>query len=195
VALSRLRVTGGHLAGRRFRAPAAGTRPTSDRVRESLFSRLGDLTGLAVVDLYAGSGALGIEALSRGAASLVCVDRAVPALNCVRANVAELGLVDRVRVRKGEVVGVVRQLGRAGERFDLALVDPPYESQEAYAALSALVEAEVLAPEAMVVLERGRRHPSPEVAGLIPLDERRYGDTVVARFVKSGPGDPEDREP
>jgi 16S rRNA (guanine966-N2)-methyltransferase len=83
----------------------------------------------------------------------------------------------------GDVPQVVARLGRARERFDLALLDPPYGSDEPARALEALVDSEILAPGAMVVLERSRRHPSPRVSGLSALDERRYGDTVVARFI------------
>ena len=182
-----LRVTGGRFAGRRLRAPRGGLRPTADRVRESLFARLGDLEGAAVLDLFAGTGALGIEALSRGAASLVSVERARGAVAVLRANVAALRLNSSTRVMVEDVVHAVRRLGRAGMRFDLVLADPPYASREAQRALEALVEAEVLAAGAVVVLERGKSHPSPYVAGLALLDERRYGDTVVTRFVAAVP--------
>jgi 16S rRNA (guanine966-N2)-methyltransferase len=140
-----------------------------------------------VLDLFAGTGALGIEALSRGAASLVSVERARGAVAALRANVAALHLQSSTRVLAEDVAGAVRCLGRAGERFDLVLVDPPYASGEAQGALEALVEAEVLAAGAVVVLERGNRHPSPSVAGLAPLDERRYGDTVITRFTAAVP--------
>ena len=182
-----LRVTGGQFAGRRLRAPRGGLRPTADRVRESLFARLGDLEGAAVLDLFAGTGALGIEALSRGAASLVSVERARGAVAALRANVAALQLQFSTRVLVEDVAGAVRRLGRAGERFDLVLADPPYASGEAQGALEALVEAEVLAAGAVVVLERGSGHPSPSAAGLALLDERRYGDTVITRFTAAVP--------
>jgi 16S rRNA (guanine966-N2)-methyltransferase len=177
-----LRVTGGRLAGRRLRAPRGGLRPTGDRVRESLFARLGDLEGAAVLDLFAGTGALGIEALSRGAASLVSVERARGAVAVLRANVAALRLNSSTRVMAEDAVDAVRRLGRAGMRFELVLADPPYASGEAQRALEVLVEAEVLAEGAVVVLERSRSHPPPLVAGLALLDERRYGNTVITRF-------------
>lgn len=182
-----LRVTGGRLAGRRLRAPRSGLRPTGDRVRESLFARLPDLEGAAVLDLFAGTGALGIEALSRGAASLVSVERARKAVAVLRANVAALRLDSSTRVMAVDVVEAVRRLGLDGVRFDLVLVDPPYASGEAKRALEALVEADVLAAGAVVVLERSRSHPSPFVAGLAVLDERRYGDTVITRFAAAVP--------
>lgn len=177
-----VRVTGGRLAGRRLRAPARGVRPTSDRVRESLFARLGDLGGTAVLDLYAGTGVLGVEALSRGAESLVCVEKAASTLAVLRANLAALGLADAVRVVAGDVSRAVRRLGAEGARFDLVLADPPYASDELRRALEALAEARVLAPHGVLVVEHGRRHPVPEVAGWKALEEWPYGDTRVTRL-------------
>jgi len=136
-----------------------------------------------VLDLYAGSGALGIEALSRGAARVTFVDHAAATLRVLRANLADLGIESFAAVVAGDVPAAVRRLGHAGERFDLVLVDPPYASEEPVRAFEALVGSAVLSPGARVVLERDRRHPSPAVAGLAALDERRYGDTVLARFV------------
>lgn len=179
----RLRVTGGRLRGRRFRIPRGGVRPTSDRVREALFGRLSDLDGVSVLDLYAGSGALGIEAISRGARAAVFVERAMRIVAALRENLVVLELEQLARVEPGDVPRVVNRLGRAKERFDLVLVDPPYASNEPTRALEALVNSGILGPDAMVVLERAKRHPSPQVRGLSMIDERRYGDTVVARYV------------
>ncbi|MFQ5417807.1 MAG: 16S rRNA (guanine(966)-N(2))-methyltransferase RsmD [Myxococcota bacterium] len=180
-----LRITGGRLSGRKLRTPRAGARPTADRVRESLFARLGDLEGADVLDCYAGSGALGIEALSRGARSLVCIERARGTAAILAKNLELLGLDSSSRVIRDEVTAALPRLGRARERFDLVLMDPPYASKEAPEALAALVRAGVLAVGATVVLERGRSHPVPDVEGLSPLDERRYGDTVISRFTAS----------
>jgi len=179
-------VTGGHLSGRRFRAPGGEVRPTSDRVREALFGRLGDLDGARVLDLYAGSGALGIEAISRGAAEATFVERESQTLEVLRANLAALGIDSIASVAPGDVPAVIRRLGRAKKRFDLVLIDPPYASEEPTRAFEALVGSAVLSAGSMVVLERDKRHPSPNVEGLSAVDERRYGDTVVARFV-AGP--------
>jgi len=179
----RLRVTGGRLSGRRFRVPPGEVRPTSDRVREALFGRLGDLDGVHVLDLYAGSGALGIEAISRGAAQATFVERNARTLGVLRENLVALGIDSIASLVTGDVPAAVRRLGRAEERFDLVLIDPPYASEEPARAFEALVGSAVLHRGAMVVLERDRRHPSPGVEGLSALDERRYGDTVVARFI------------
>jgi 16S rRNA (guanine966-N2)-methyltransferase len=176
-----LRVTGGRLGGRRLRAPARGVRPTGDRVREAVFARLGDLEGAAVLDLYAGSGALGVEAASRGAASVVFVERAPATLAVLRANLDALELGDQ-RVIASDAGRAVARLGREGHRFDLVLVDPPWASHEAPRALAALVAAGILAPHALVVVEHGRRHSLPVVRGLVVLDERQYGETLVTRL-------------
>jgi len=183
-----MRVTGGRLAGRRLRAPrGSAVRPTSDRVREALFARLGDLDGAAVLDLFAGTGALGIEALSRGAAEVTFVERAGPALACLEANLAELGLTSEGRVLGAGVTAALRRLGREAVRFDLVLLDPPYASGEAEAVLAALVAEDLLRPEATVVLEADRHHPVGAVPGLALLDERRYGDTLIGRFAPVDP--------
>lgn len=182
-----LRVTGGTHAGRRLRAGGGSLRPSADRVRESLFARLGALDGVDVLDLYAGCGALGIEALSRGAASLVAVERAASSLRALRANLDALGLAGRARVVAADAATAVRRLGDEGARFGLVLLDPPYASGEAVRAQRALLEAGVLARDALLVLERGRRHPVDIAEGLALLDERRYGETVIARLEAAPP--------
>jgi 16S rRNA (guanine966-N2)-methyltransferase len=182
-----LRVTGGLLGGRKLKTPPQGVRPSADRVRESVFARLGDLEHAAVLDLYAGSGILGVEAISRGAALVVCVERSHATLTVLRANLESLGLDSVARVIGRDVVDAIRALGGEGERFDLVLLDPPYASDEAPRALAALVSAQVLNPDAVVVLERSRSHPLPPVDGLTIWDERRYGDTVISRFTVAIP--------
>jgi len=111
------------LSGRRFRVPRGGVRPTSDRVREALFGRLGNLEGARVLDLYAGSGALGIEAISRGAVEATFVEREAKTLAVLRANLAALGIDSIASVAPGDVPAVVRRLGREKERFDLVLIE------------------------------------------------------------------------
>ena len=180
-----MRVTGGDFGGRVLRAPAKGLRPTSDRVRESVFARL-DVSGAAVLDLYAGSGALGIEAYSRGAESVVFVEQAAGCVAAVRANIAALGIADGTTVMANDVPHAVRRLSAQGRTFDLVLLDPPYASDEAVRAFEALAEGRVVENAGLVVLEAPRRQALPAVAGFELLDERRYGDTVVARFTPSG---------
>lgn len=181
-----VRVTGGRFGGRPLVAPAGrAVRPTSDRVRESLFARLGALDHARVLDLYAGTGSLGIEALSRGAETVVFVERSASALTALRRNLETLGLDSGCappRVLREDAARAVRRLGRQGERFDLVLLDPPYASPELERALEALAEASVLLPTAEVVAEAPRRHPLPAPGGLALRDTRRYGDTMIARY-------------
>jgi 16S rRNA (guanine(966)-N(2))-methyltransferase RsmD len=184
-----LRVTGGTLRGRVLRAPrGAATRPTADRVRQSLFARLGDLSGAGVLDLFAGTGALGIEALSRGAARAVFAERARPALASLDANLRELGLGPASRVLRGEVGAALRRLAREREHFDLILLDPPYGTAELSLALREVVHGNLLAPEGTLVLETSWRHPPGDVPGLQRRDERRYGETLVVCYAL-GPAD------
>lgn len=162
--------------------PGRSVRPTTDRVREATFARLGRLDGARVLDLYAGSGALGIEAFSRGAANIVFVERSRASLEALRKNLHTLGLGRGVRVVARGAAEAVADLGRAGERFDLVLLDPPYETAEQERALTAIVAAGILVPGAVVVVERSRHHALPRVEDLVLRDERRYGDTVVSLF-------------
>ncbi len=184
-----MRVTGGSLSGRRLRAPATrGVRPTADRVREALFARLGCLDGARVLDLYAGTGSLGIEALSRGATRAVFVEREGPVVALLRANLAALGLASRSRVVRGDVTAMLRRLARQGERFDLVLVDPPYASREASLSLGRLAGAGILARGATVVVETSRRDALATPSGLVVVDERRTGGTKITRFAEAAPG-------
>lgn len=182
MAASGVRVTGGRLGGRRLRTPADGARPTSDRVRESLFTRLGDLEGTTVLDLYAGTGVLGAEAVSRGAERAVFVEREARCVAVLEQNLKRLGLEQRTQVMPTDVVRALRQLGTRRERFDLVLLDPPYASEEVPRALQALCDSGVLLPGATVVVEHHRRHPVPDQQGLRPCDTREYGDTAITRL-------------
>lgn len=170
-----MRVIAGALGGRRLVAPAGrDTRPTSDRVREALFSILGPLDGARVLDLFAGSGALGIEALSRGAASAVFVERAPAALKALRANLETLGLTVPVAAR--DVRAFLRDARAAGDTYDLAFLDPPY--RDAAGLGPALELAPLLASGGRAVSESDRRAPLT-LPGLEVVDERRYGDTLI----------------
>jgi 16S rRNA (guanine966-N2)-methyltransferase len=149
-----MRIVAGELGGRRLRAPrGAATRPTGDRARESLFARLGPIDGLDVIDPFAGTGALGLEALSRGARSCVFAETARAALLCLRENVELLGVADRCRVLRIDGSRLLRDEASAGRRFGLVLLDPPYTLlPRLLPTLGDLVEA-VAAPGALVALE------------------------------------------
>src|SRR5438046_5625830 len=149
-----MRVIAGELGGRRLHAPhGLRTRPTSDRVREALFMALGPLDGARVVDLYAGSGALAIEALSRGAVWADAVDADRQAREALRRNLEELDLVDRVRIWPLRLPAGLSRLGETLARAELVLADPPYGGAEARALLERLGGPGVLAAGARVVLE------------------------------------------
>ena len=171
-----MRVIAGSRGGRALAAPEGrATRPTSDRVREALFSILADVCGAAVLDLYAGSGALAIEALSRGAARATLVDSAPAAVAAIRRNLAALDLDALVRREDARVF--LRAALRSGPQYDLVFLDPPYRhASDLGAELSADLGA-LLAPGARVVAESDRR--SPLRLDLPLLDERRYGDTLI----------------
>lgn len=179
------RIISGVAGGRRLRTPpGSSTRPTSDRVREALFSRLehrGLLDGTHVLDLYAGSGALGLEAASRGAALVVLVESNKAAAQVIRANAAVVGTGD-VRV-VGDTVERALAVGPPdGIRIDLVLVDPPYDVDEPTltAVLTALVERAWLTTDAFVVVERSSRSPQPTwPEGLELSGEKRYGETAI----------------
>ncbi len=186
-----MRVIAGRLGGRRLQAPPGrATRPTSDRVREAVFSMLGPVAGARVLDLFAGTGALGIEALSRGAAQAVFVERDAHAARVLRANLAALHIAaDAAQVRQLDALEALRDARAREETYDLVFIDPPYaRARPAPSApeppnagrwgpqLSAILPS-LLGPGARVVVESDRRAP-------LELDvalerHRRYGDTSI----------------
>ena len=182
-----MRIVAGVAGGRRLAVPPRGTRPTSDRVREAVFSALQarrDLAGARVLDLYAGSGALGLEALSRGAAHVRFVESDHRAAEVIRCNVEALGLGglggSAVQVSTGDVPAVLR--GSPDQPYDVVLADPPYAlTDDALSAvLSALISGGWLAPAALIVVERAARALPPAWPdGVSELTNRRYGDTAV----------------
>jgi 16S rRNA (guanine966-N2)-methyltransferase len=169
-------VIGGELRGRRLAAPSGtAVRPTSDRVREAIFDILfsqGGVTGAQVVDLFAGSGALGIEALSRGAAAVTFVERDPDALAAIRANLVSVGLGDAERDGDATVVqaDAERWVASTAARYDIALVDPPYRFEGWNSLVGPL-------PADLAVLESGSEIAVPE--GWVVIKSRRYGSTIV----------------
>lgn len=178
-----MRIVSGTFRGHPLRTPPGdGTRPTSDRVRESLFASLESLdmlTGTEVLDLFAGSGALGLEALSRGAARATFVEKSAAVCRVIESNVRSLGVGDRAVVRNRAALTAVQGLGDAS--VDLVFADPPYPLSEAD--VTALLEA--LVPklrdqDSLVVLERSARSPQPELpAGLAVFREKVMGETTL----------------
>jgi 16S rRNA (guanine966-N2)-methyltransferase len=188
------RIIAGAAGGRRLRtAPGAATRPTSDVAREALFASIGTLTGWAVLDLYAGSGAVGLEALSRGAAEVVLVESDRRAAGIIRLNIASLGLSGAMLI-----VGPVERVLRRGPgplaRRQLVFADPPYAAPaaEVAAMLAALAGSGWLARNALVVVERDARSgPPPWPPQYVPGRSRRYGETVL--WYGTVPAEPTDQ--
>jgi 16S rRNA (guanine966-N2)-methyltransferase len=175
-----MRIVRGSLGGRVLRAPhGADTRPTSEKVREAIFNILPNVEGMQVLDLFAGSGALGIEALSRGAAHATFIDQAKPALAAVRGNLRELGLEARSTVLAGDAVALAARHVPASP-WQLVFIDPPYRSDLAVRAVKTLAH---LAEGAVIVIEHDRRNAPPDALGsLLRTDQRRYGDTLVSFY-------------
>ena len=177
-----LRVIAGTVGGRRLVAPKGGARPTQDRVKEALFSSLGDLVvDAAVLDLYAGSGALGLEALSRGAAHAVMVDSDAAAVTAIRANVEATGFGRQATISQRPVDVFVKS-GAPGGPFDLVFLDPPYDlpAAEVAGVLAGLAATGAVEPGATVVIERGRGgDPVTLPEGWDVRRERSYGDTLL----------------
>ena len=178
------RIVAGDLGGRRISAPSGrDTRPTSDRVREALFSTLESLTDLAgcrFADLYAGSGAVGLEAASRGAGAVLLNEADARAARTVRANISALDLGARCDLVVGRIPSALATPPR--RPYDVVFADPPYELPESEVAelLRTLVTGQWLASDAVVVLERSTRSPEPSrVEGVTPQRGRRYGESML----------------
>ena len=176
-----MRIIAGHAKGRRLVAPRGEqTRPMQDRVKEAIFSSLGArVIDADVLDLYAGTGSMGLEALSRGAHRVVFVERDRHALKALRTNCENVGL-------GGDIVGgEVRQyLARASQTFDLVFVDPPYADDDAAITETMELVARCTGYEGTVILHRGVGSSCPEVESLVLEDERRYGGAQLWRFQK-----------
>ena len=176
------RIVAGAAKGRRLAVPARGTRPTSERAREALFSSLAalvDVDGARVLDLFAGSGAVGLEALSRGARAVTFVESDRTAFDVLKRNIETVGL-DGAQPHRRQAA--THLLGGSDEPFDLVFADPPYAYGQAHLAalLTALAAPEWLADGAIVVVERSARgEPPPWPAGIEAVQDKRYGEGVL----------------
>jgi 16S rRNA (guanine966-N2)-methyltransferase len=179
-----MRIIAGEFRGRRLAAVRGRIRPTSDKVREAIFNILGPAVAEAkVLDLFAGTGALSLEALSRGAADTVLVEEQATALSVLRQNLEALGIQERVRVLALPVSGALKKLAAQGAQFSLIFLDPPYGRGLALETLTALENSDLLMPAARVVAEHSHREALPERLGRLRLSlDRRYGDTQVAFY-------------
>lgn len=181
-----MRVIAGEAHGRRLRAPRGlVTRPATARVRASIFSRLAarmELEGAQVLDLFAGSGSLGLEALSRGAARTVFVDSSRAAATVIRDNLRALGLEQRAEVIMAGVERAIAALGARGARFDLVFVDAPYRNDISAAVLDALGAGGLLEVDAYVVVRQAGRAPEISPAGLEVINRTTMGDHRIALY-------------
>ncbi|MHC1786280.1 MAG: 16S rRNA (guanine(966)-N(2))-methyltransferase RsmD [Christensenellales bacterium] len=175
-----MRIIAGDYRSRRIVAPAGDrTRPTLDQTRESLFNVLqGQVAGARVLDLFAGSGALGLEALSRGASLAVFCDNNREAAGAVRQNLRSLRAEDRARVLQMDCMQALAVLSAEGQCFDLVFLDPPYQMDYG-PVLLALARAGILAQGSLVIVEHERRKPLPIPAGLESIRQKEYRDTVI----------------
>lgn len=181
-----MRIVAGSLKGRAISTPqGAGTRPTSDRARQAIFNVLEHaawsepIGGMRVLDLFAGSGALGFEALSRGAVFCLFVETDDAARGCIRENADAFGLMGVTRVHRRSAIDLGPRPGSAGEAFDIAFLDPPYRKGLGELSLERLVAGNWLKPDALVILERGSDEPPIETPGYHLVDTRHYGAAQV----------------
>ncbi len=178
-----MRIIAGKYRGRRLRAPRGRwMRPTSDRIRESIFNIIGEaICGQQVVDIFAGTGAMGIEALSRGARHAVFVDRHPLALECVRANLGPLENADQWHVIRQDAGISLQGLMKLDRRFGYAFIDPPYNQGLAAKALRSLMACDAMAPGGLIVLEHHRLEKLDTLDTRMTLrDQRQYGKTLVS---------------
>jgi len=183
-----MRIVAGIAKGRRLVAPTGrDVRPTADRVREAVFSSLGArVLGARVLDLFAGSGALGLEALSRGAAEAVFVERSRAVIDVLARNIELVGAGDRSRIVRGEFATALATLASEGACFDLVFLDPPYDAGLVTPALRGLWERRLLGPGARIVVEQ-RRKDAPELTGNLRIcASKSYGDTAITMIDAPG---------
>ncbi len=175
-----MRISAGEQRNRRLRSPRGRkTRPTSDRLRQAIFNVLGPaVAGARVLDLFAGSGAFGLDALSRGAERVTFVEKDPAALASLAANVAALGWEERVRILGEDVGRALPRLASAGEQFDCVFLDPPYDTALGVATLEALAPATVLSENAVLIVQAFHKAAFPEGCGVLVRSwQRRYGDS------------------
>jgi len=180
-----MRVLAGTLKGQRLTTPrGAVTRPTMDRIRIACLDTLTPfLASGPFLDLFAGAGGVGIEALSRGAPAAVFVERSAPALGALRENLARLGVDDRSRVLRQDAALALDTLAGRDERFAVVFLDPPYDSPRAGVVLAALARGDVLAPGAVVAVQHASKAPPPTPTGVLHVwKARKFGETTLTFF-------------
>jgi len=181
-----MRIVAGIAKGIRLDVPPGrDVRPTADRVREAMFSSLGArVPGSSVLDLFGGSGALGIEALSRGAALAVIVEHHRRAADVIAANLARAGLGERARLVRGDALRAIPALAAERLAFEVVFVDPPYAGDLAARAIEAVFDRGLLAPEGIAVVEHDKRRPFSCASALRVAAEKTYGDTALTYLTR-----------
>lgn len=178
-----MRIVSGKLGGRKlFSTGGDGTRPTSDRVREALFNILGGrVTNTSVLDLFAGTGALGIESISRGARSAVCIDNRKAAIGTIRKNLQHLDLEEEIKIIMWDIARNLNCLQAPAPIYDLVFMDPPYERGLIQKAIENLHRSQSIRPGATLVVEHSSRERLPQDLDFVDLeDQRKYGKTLVS---------------
>ncbi|MFD0897960.1 16S rRNA (guanine(966)-N(2))-methyltransferase RsmD [Loigolactobacillus binensis] len=184
-----MRIISGEFGGRRLKAvPGQATRPTTDKVKEAIFNMIGPyFDGGRGLDLFAGSGGLGIEAISRGLNSMILVDRQYAAIKVIKENVAITKAVERFRIIKTNAERAIQQFAVNGEQFDLVLLDPPYKAQQITAELTKFAELQLLAPAAIIVCETNSETVLPEqLPGFTHLRRQIYRITAITIYQYGG---------
>lgn len=175
-----LKIVAGSAKGRKLAGPkTAGIRPATAQVRKSVFQILGDLSGRDVLDLFAGSGSMGLEALSRGAERVVFVDSQQAAISLLFKNLETTAFLHRSHILKKNAAGAIELLFKKGRRFDLIFIDPPYDRGLVDATLKKLRKFPLLSPDGQIICEHSPRERPAFLSGLTKTDQRKYGQTWV----------------
>ena len=175
---------GGSARGKRLRGPSGFKfRPTTGRVKEFIFSYLGEeVEGARVLDLFCGTGSLGIEALSRGAKEIIFVDKSLQSLKILEKNLEDCGFTDRTRILRKDVFRLLRRMGKEGEKFNLILADPPFKDSLRGQIVRAVDENNLIKHEGFLILEHEFHDPDPREHEMKLLKQRRFGHCVVSVY-------------
>lgn len=180
-----LKIVSGSAKGRKLKGPKkAAIRPAAARVRKSLFDILGDLSGQKVLDLFAGTGSMGLEALSRGADEVTFVDSNSQAIALLFHNLKQTGFLEKAHVLKQKAQPALDWFHRKKVGFDLIFLDPPYDKGHILPCMKKLNDYEILSSEGLLLCEHSPRELPPFLSGLQKVDERKYGQTIVSFFKK-----------
>ncbi len=176
-----MRIIAGSAKGRRLASPkSSATRPVLDQVKESIFNILFDVGDLRVLDLFAGTGSIGLEAVSRGAREAIFVDNDRDAVSTIRENIERCGFENETRIISKHVESAIKILGKKDEPFDLIFIDPPYLKDLVVPTIAAVFEAGLLAPDGQIITEHHPKEPIQGLPGGLGIsDERKYGQTLI----------------